>query len=292
MGRWYQSIECDPGITKEALYLLKEYASIEKTQGRIVFCQLLFDEIYISTQIQKIGDKTYGNVNLGTSTEDSPATQILTFMVVSVDLKWKAPVGYFPINTLKGPQKAGIIEKVIHEIEKMGVIIVGLTFDGAKVNFKAMKEMGVDLYRKQDVYCLIPNKTDSITFPKTEIYIYPDPCHMLKCVRNTFGEYDMWDNQGRLISFRFVEELLKLQTAEGLSLGNRLKENHVHFGNEIMNVQLAAQVLSRSVADALDICRNRLQLPEFSGSEGTSNFLRIFNNVFDILNSRNSNHAG
>uniref|UniRef100_A0A1B0DFL1 Transposable element P transposase n=1 Tax=Phlebotomus papatasi TaxID=29031 RepID=A0A1B0DFL1_PHLPP len=102
----------------------------------------------------------------------------------------------------------------------------------------------------------------------------------------------MWDNQGRLVSFKFIEELLKLQTAEGLSLGNRLKENHVHFGNQIMNVQLAAQVLSRSVAEAIDICRNRLQLPEFAESEGTSNFLRIFNNSFDILNSRHLNHTG
>uniref|UniRef100_A0A1B0D956 Transposable element P transposase-like GTP-binding insertion domain-containing protein n=1 Tax=Phlebotomus papatasi TaxID=29031 RepID=A0A1B0D956_PHLPP len=59
-----------------------------------------------------------------------------------------------------------------------------------------------------------------------------------------------------------------------------------------MNVQLAAQLLSNSVADALDICRTRLKLPQFVESEGTSKFLRIFNNAFDILNSRNLSHTG
>ena len=54
-----------------------------------------------------------------------------------------------------------------------------------------------------------------------------------------------------------------------------------------MKVKLATQVLSRSVADALDFCRDDLKLPEFQGSEATSFFLRQFDTLFDLMNSKN-----
>lgn len=56
-----------------------------------------------------------------------------------------------------------------------------------------------------------------------------------------------------------------------------------------MKVRLATQLMSKSVADALDFCRVELALPEFQGSEGTACFIRILNDVFDILNSRKIN---
>ena len=55
-----------------------------------------------------------------------------------------------------------------------------------------------------------------------------------------------------------------------------------------MKVNLAAQSLSSSVADALDYCNVKLKLSQFQGSEATSKFLRIFDRLFDICNSRNS----
>ena len=54
-----------------------------------------------------------------------------------------------------------------------------------------------------------------------------------------------------------------------------------------MKVKLATQVLSRSVADAIDFCRKDLKLPEFEGSEATSFFLRQFDTLFDLMNSKN-----
>ena len=54
-----------------------------------------------------------------------------------------------------------------------------------------------------------------------------------------------------------------------------------------MKVNLAAQSLSSSVADALVCCREQLNLPAFSGSEGTVNFIVLFDRLFDVLNSRN-----
>ena len=54
-----------------------------------------------------------------------------------------------------------------------------------------------------------------------------------------------------------------------------------------MKVNLAAQALSSSVADAIECCANTLKLKEFQGSEATVKFIGLFIHLFDILNSRN-----
>ena len=54
-----------------------------------------------------------------------------------------------------------------------------------------------------------------------------------------------------------------------------------------MKVHLAAQVFSSSVANAIMYCDKHLQKPEFRKSEGTVTFLKKFDALFDLLNSRN-----
>lgn len=53
-----------------------------------------------------------------------------------------------------------------------------------------------------------------------------------------------------------------------------------------MKVRLAVQVLSTSVADALEYCEQQLGLLSFQGCAATAKFIRVINNAFDILNSR------
>ena len=54
-----------------------------------------------------------------------------------------------------------------------------------------------------------------------------------------------------------------------------------------MNVSVAAQTLSTSVADALDFLREDLNLSEFQDSKATSEFFRLFDALFDCFNSKN-----
>lgn len=67
--------------------------------------------------MQRVSDKVYGLTTLGDIDSVTRATQILTFMLVSVDLKWKIPIAYFPINKLNAPKKSRLISKVIEEIQ-------------------------------------------------------------------------------------------------------------------------------------------------------------------------------
>lgn len=54
-----------------------------------------------------------------------------------------------------------------------------------------------------------------------------------------------------------------------------------------MKVRIAVQTLSKSVSDALMFVAKDLGLPQFQNVDATCRFLKIFNDIFDILNSRN-----
>jgi hypothetical protein len=54
-----------------------------------------------------------------------------------------------------------------------------------------------------------------------------------------------------------------------------------------MNVRLAVQTISNSVADAIDYLRFQ-KYSQFVDSEATTEFLRTFDHLFDMMNARNS----
>ena len=58
-----------------------------------------------------------------------------------------------------------------------------------------------------------------------------------------------------------------------------------------MNVRLAAQVLSSGVADAIDYLRISGDT-NFVDSEATTEFIRVFDQLFDVMNSRSSYAKG
>jgi hypothetical protein len=53
-----------------------------------------------------------------------------------------------------------------------------------------------------------------------------------------------------------------------------------------MKVRLAVQLLSASVDDGLEYCEKILKLKHLQNCEATVKFIRMLNNIFDILNSR------
>ena len=53
-----------------------------------------------------------------------------------------------------------------------------------------------------------------------------------------------------------------------------------------MNVKLAAQTLSSSVADAIEFLDSSMKVTEFSNSRGTVKFVRTIDWLFDMLNSQ------
>ena len=127
--------------------------------------------------------------------------------------------------------------------------------------------------------------------PSRDYYVYVilDACHMLKLARNALGSIQsFYDKDGGKIQWSFFEQLCYLQEAEGFNLSNKFSTQHLQFEKHKMNVRLAAQTLSSSVADAIEFLNVSMKLPQFNNSQATVNFIRIIDRAFiDILNSRN-----
>lgn len=80
--------------------------------------------------------------------------------------------------------------------------------------------------------------------------------------------------------------------SEGLHLRNKLSHQHIQYLTQRMKVALATQLFSNSAADAMRFCNERLKLKSFKVSEATIRFINMFNDLFDIFNSRSSKTFG
>ena len=52
-------------------------------------------------------------------------------------------------------------------------------------------------------------------------------------------------------TYRHIKLLNEIQEDEGLQFGNKISKWHIEFQRQKMNVKVAAQTLSSSVADAI-----------------------------------------
>lgn len=201
---------------------------------------------------------------------------------------WKIPLGYFLINGITAEQKSNLIYQSLHLLNESGVKVLAITFDGAASNLSAATKLGCNLNPNMlQPWFINPASNENI-------FIYPDPYHMIKLVRNAFGYLKAFKHAGdsEYIRWEYIESLNNLQEWEGLHLANKLRKAHLEYYKQKMKVRLATQLLSRSVSDSLEVCKNDLKLVQFRHCGSTINFIRIFNDLFDILNSKNIHQFG
>lgn len=284
--KWYHSIQGDPGFTTEVFAALRAKVLANCRDGQQTICGLLLDEMSIKRHIEWDGKRFRGFVDLGTELDDDAvpaAKDALVLMVVCLNGSWKVPCGYFLIDSLTGEEKANLVKTCIQKLFDVGVKIRSLTCDGPSAHFSMFRCLGAGLDPANLMPWFLHPSDKSI-----KVCIFLDPCHMLKLVRNTLADLKVLKQAaGELISWKFLEDLHAVQEKEGLRLGNKLRSAHINWRKQKMKVNLAAQSLSSSVADALVFCREHLYLPEFAGCDATVNFILIFDRLFDIFNSRN-----
>ena len=102
--------------------------------------------------------------------------------------------------------------------------------------------------------------------PGLKVYVVLDICHMLKLARNALGDMKCFVTPtGDKISWEYIKALYDIQQQDILHIGNKLKTKHIQWQKHKMNVSVAAQTLSASVASA--ICnfaiRSRFSLDVF-----------------------------
>ncbi|GLV43869.1 hypothetical protein CBL_11551 [Carabus blaptoides fortunei] len=287
--RWYKNMNGNPGFTEEAFAAIKVKSS---NSTNPIYCTLVMDEMAIYSASHYDGSNYFGYIDMGTGIEvdtNELAKSVLVFLLVAINENWKIPVAYFLCNTVKAVEKKTLVLNCIKLANDAGVKVVALTFDGTTTNLATVRSLGCELDANR------PN-TLKTHFQHPDIsgniYVILDPCHMLKLVRNVLGDLKNLQWENKTVSWEYIENLQKLQEFEGIHLANKLKKIHVNYKNQKMKVKLASQLFSNSVADAMDVCREDIKLESFSESEQTSKFIRLMNNLFDILNTKNAIQYG
>lgn len=201
------------------------------------------------------------------------AKNALVFLVVGSD--FKLPVAYHLVAGIESTDRAEFTLEVIKNIEDIGVKVMCLTSDGLYANVTVARLLGVNIDEEKTYF-------PSPTYPEQKIYIIFDPPHMLKLVRKHFSKAKLYSHN-KLLDWNLLRILVEKQRGENFNLCNKLTQHHIDWHFKPQNVKLAAQTISRSVANTLE----QLRLDgyeEFKDAEQTVEFLRNFNDMFDILN--------
>lgn len=294
--RWYESLNGDPGITKETLDLLRVKAADMKAKGQPLLGCLMMDEMAIRQQVTwnqqtkqlegVVQNHSIRVINKVPLEQTIAAKEAFVFMVTGVQDSWKIPVAYFLINGLTAEEKSSIITTVLMTLHNAGVKIIAFTFDGTATNVATANALGCNI--RSNLEPLKP----FFRHPASEhdVYVFLDTVHMLKLVRNTLHSQQVLISQNGLVKWSYIEKLNRFQNTTGLKLAPKLSDRHVFFENSKMKVRLAVQVVSNSVAMALDQLKTVER--DFEDCTATVEFLSLFNDVFDITNSMEQNATG
>ena len=180
--------------------------------------------------------------------------------------------------------QAQLVKLALTKAAEAGLRVWSVTADGTSVNLSTFRQLGCTFGTTYDTM------VTKFKHPTQDYFVHVilDPCHMLKLARNALAKLSTFsDSNGGKVKWAYFQNLYAIQEKEGLKLGNKLSTQHMQFEKHKMNVQLAAQTLNSSVADAIEFLDVSMKVPEFQDSQPTVTFTRTMDQLFDILNSRN-----
>lgn len=284
---WYSVVEGSPGISRNALDILREKSQSYLAENKhIPHVTIMWDEMSIRKQLcycnetkSWVGFSTVINSMDNPENDDSKqlklAKDALVWMVVGPD--FKIPVAYELLNGLETMERSALLLHVIKRVEEAGVVIISITGDGLPANITAYESLGAN-FDELKTYIKSPTK------PEMKIYIILDPPHMLKLIRKHFSTNKIY-HRNKLVNWGLLDTIVEKQSKDNFNLCNKLSSLHINWKQKPMNVRIAVETISNSVADTIRLLRMD-GYQEFKDSETTEEFLRFFNNGFDILNFR------
>jgi hypothetical protein len=280
------------GINKENIDCLKEKTSSFSAVQRYV--AVVMDEMKIQSNLvyDKVSGDLIGFVDLGDPMtsfanlpeDDAIASHALAFLVRGLCTDLKHIVAYFFTKDVTSFQIMPIFWKVVSVLELcLNLPVCAVVNDGASANRKFFR-----LHSKLagDLQCDVVYRTTNVYAPSRFIYFFADSPHLMKTARNCLynsgsgscSRY-MW-NDGKYLLFKHIADLFYSDQEFSLHTLPKLTMDHIVLSPySKMKVKLATQVLSRSVATAL----------EESGDEEvleTAKFCGLMNDFFDCTNVR------
>lgn len=282
LKKWYANSDAngEPGISLAGVNCLVNLVNEMKRSDEKFYCSLVFDEMYIRRHVQYadnqkqfLGSTTYGNDG-----DFSVANNVIVFMVNGMNKYVSFPIAHHFINSLDAQAKGELLKTIITEISNTGAELLNIAFDGLVTNFTTCKQLGAS-FNMNDFRPYFPNPVGG-----GPIRIILDPCHMLKLARNCLDiEKFIYDGDGRKIEWKHFESLESRRVKNNF-ITHKLTKKHIESQHNRMNVTLAAQTLSNSVANSLEYLMKE-GVKSFINCAGTIQFCRMMNDLFDVFNT-------
>lgn len=271
------------GFNSQTISTLKKLADENIAAGKELYVSLSFDEISIRKHVQWVHcEKRYsGLVNYGKKNDDEVpvANFAIFFLVTLVESGRSLILGYFLIKTLNTVEKTELIRNSIQEITSTGCYLMSIAFDGLSTNFSSCKMLGAS-FDIEDFRPFILNPANS-----RRICVVLDPPHCIKLIRGCIADkQNLRDGNNNPICWSFFECLVSQKSN---LISHKMTRRHIEFHSNKMNVKIAAQTLSLSVAKSMEVLL-RSGDRSFSNATGTIIFVKNFNKAFDIFNAKHS----
>ncbi|XP_065770313.1 DNA transposase THAP9 isoform X3 [Muntiacus reevesi] len=184
------------------------------------------------------------------------------------------------LRTASGYLQAQLLRLTIGKLSDIGITVLAVTSDASAHSVQMARALGIHL-DGDNMKCTFQHPSSS----SQQIAYFFDSCHLLKLIRNAFQNFQSIQFINGTAHWQHLVELAALEEQE-LSHMERIPRKLANLKNHILKTNCASQVFSESVVRALE-CLLSLGLPPFQNCVGTIHFLRLINNLFDILNSRN-----
>ena len=275
------TVEFNLKLIAELCSLTKDFSNL---QGYIC---LAFDEMKIQSNLvyNQYSGKLIGYVDLGdpdinytTFMKDNElATHALVYYVRGIAIDLKFCLSYFATNQIKSYQVISTFCRAVSILELTCQLkVIAAVSDGASPNRKFYR-----IYKLNPLIGDIKNviyKIVNIFNPERYIYFFTDAPDLIKTFRNClFHSRYMWNNQ-KYIIWNHVAKIVYDEVENGLKVDTKLSHEHIRLSHySIMNVRLAAQILSATTASVLKTYHGE-------DTSETALFCENMDNFFDALN--------
>lgn len=283
---WYRNCDLDSksGISGKSLEILEKAALTMEKKNQQLIVSLSFDEMAIRKH-QQWCNKTnqfYGSVTYGNS--DEIATNAIVFFIKGVNTYIQIPVGYYFITNLGAESRKTLILQISAEILKRSVDISNITFDGLAANAMMCEMLGAS-FDPFDLkpYIIEPSKSHKIN-------IILDPSHCIKLIRNNFASRGvLFNGSNEEITWKYISQLVDFSKSNNFGLTHKINKRHIDFQNRKMHVRTAVETLSNAVADSIEFLKDQNN-EHFQAAAATIRFIRVFNSLFDVMNTQGIKH--
>lgn len=259
---------------------------MEEGEHAYRYCALMVQDVSLQKQ-QEWDPQTQcltGFVDLGAGVLDADeaplASDAIILMAVGLSSPWRAPLGYFFVNSTTGHLLAQLLRQTISKLNNIGITVLAVTSSANALGAETARALGIRMDPER-IYCTFhhpPGSAHGITY-------FFDIWHTLQLIRNVLQCFQKIEWLSDTVQWQHVVELAALQDKRVLEpctprSGRPGTEESYH-----LKVNLATPLFSEGVADALEHLQ-KLGLASFRNCGGTVKFVRLMSRLCDVFYGR------